>query len=352
MALLELQNRNILVDVIPRLYGQARANFENLVKKIGQAAVLAQMPGGASFADAAVFIVDAGDQVGWVKQLVAELLVAFPGRAELETVRDQLDRDAVKPTTKEPFDEVLLEANRPFVNRRPLRNALLRLVSVNDETVLLVDGAPQTGKSFSYYLINYAASRRGLSAHRFEVKKTPVLRDLAEEIMRRLGAAIALAEQGTESAERWADKLAAELAELVRQSSGRRVFVFDEFPTSPPPETLSLIVRLARYADEELRTKLRVALVKFPGELPPELDDVALRDEAMPFSVSDMVDAVMQIAKARGWSVKPETIKTKLDEFEAAKARTLRERFRFLRDTILRDLAQAGNAVAMPGDPE
>ena len=47
----------------------------------------------------------------------------------------------------------------------------------------------------------------------------------------------------------------------------------------------------------------------------------------------------MQVAKARGWDVGASTVKIRIDEFEAAAARTLKGRFKFLRG-LLQELAK------------
>jgi hypothetical protein len=156
---------------------------------------------------------------------------------------------------------------------------------------------------------------------------------------------------GMESAERWAEKLADTVARAIEETRARRLFVFDEFPTTrlpdstvvdvPLPEgTMSFIIRLATYADEELRPLLRVVLMRFPGTLPQELDDVVLRDKAQPFTATDMVAAIMQIAQARKWSVTETAVRDKINDYHQTPGRRLNDRFKFLRG-LLQQLATA-----------
>jgi hypothetical protein len=191
-----LEHRNLLIDAIPRIIGN-RVNFDNLLRAIGQAAILAEIAGGASYKEAATFVVDAAIARGWIQALVTKLVQDFPNTAELDAVNQHLALQRVVPTTSEPFDEVLLESDRPFVNRRPLRNALLRLANVNGDRVLLVDGEKQTGKSFSYYLLQHAARRRGFEVNKFEVATYTGFPQLAEDIIRSLTFVPQLQEQGT-----------------------------------------------------------------------------------------------------------------------------------------------------------
>jgi hypothetical protein len=340
---MQLEHRNLLIDSIPRILAN-RLNFENLLRAIGQAAIIAEFPSNASYNVVAAFTVDAAVARNWIQVLVTRLVQDFPGTAELDAVNRHLALERVVPTTKEPFDEVLLEGDRPFVNRRPLRNALLRLVNVDGDRVLLVDGDKQTGKSFSYYLLRHAATRRGFEVNKFEISKYASLPQLGEEIIRWLSFDPKLPEQGTESAERWAERIATIVANAVRANEKTRFLVFDEFPSVPVlPEIQSFLIRLARFADEELRDLLRVVFVKFPGQLPEALDDVAGRDSAHPFTSSDMLATLVQIVTARKWPVTEAALKAKVDEFEA-QPRKLRERFLFLRQLVLQ-LAEAAKTV-------
>jgi hypothetical protein len=136
------------------------------------------------------------------------------------------------------------------------------------------------------------------------------------------------------------------VANALRAAEKPRFMVFDEFPSAPPPGMLSFLIRLARYADEELRTLLRVVFVKFPGQLPAALDDVAARDTSQAFTATDMLATLTQIARARNWQVSEATFKTKIDEFES-QPRNLRDRFKFLREFVLQ-LTEAAKQLEGP----
>ncbi len=342
---MRLEHRNLLIDIIPKLL--ARLDFENLVRAVGQTAVLNRVPGGASYDQAATFIVVAASEEDWVADLNDRLAAQFPNRNEFGVIKAALVAENVVPTAADPFDEVLLDGGRPFVNRRSLRRALLTLVDTGGDRVLLVDGKEKTGKSFSFYLVNHVVTRNGFRAHLFDLSKSPSPIQLAEDVMQRLPVAVPLSEQGLESAQRWAEKLAGDIAKAVTTSNVARFFVFDNFPDSLPEDdpTISLIARLATYADQDLRPLLRVVLVRFPSDkLSSDLEDVAPRDEVQPFTPTDMVQALMQVANARKWGITEAVAKDKIDEFEAKKAQTLRDRFRFLH-SLLRELANAAIAA-------
>jgi hypothetical protein len=342
------EHRNLLAQTITVVF-PIRLTFENFVRALNHEDVLGEVAGNAGYNDAVDLIVQIADAREWIGDLVRALAQKFPNVAELTTLRTLVERQAALevavPTAAEPFDEVLLDGGRPFVNRRSLRGHLRDLTSAQGGRLLLVDGEPQSGKSYSYYLLNHACARQGFQVHQFKLGLVPKPDRVADEILRRMGggAPPELPAQGVESAERWAEKLAGLVADAVRKLATPRFLLFDDFPSTPlPPETLSFLVRLATYADQELRAILRVVMVKFQGQLPFDLEDVALRDRAEPFTVPDMVAVLMQIAKARRWDVSETAIRAKVDEYEGQRARSLRERFKFLRDLV----QTLGNAAA------
>jgi hypothetical protein len=179
----------------------------------------------------------------------------------------------------------------------------------------------------------------GYIASCYEVGKYVQPDQLAAKLIEEIGADVELRPKGVESAERWAEKLAAQVKTAIEERKLQRLFVFDDFGSVPlPPETLSFIVRLAKYADEELRPLLRVVLIQFPGQLPPMLDDVAEHDEPQPFTGLDMLSGLKQVASARGWQVSEAALQSEIQQLETQPIK-LRDRFLFLRQMI-RKLAQ------------
>jgi hypothetical protein len=338
--MLTLPYRNLLVQTVPLVLPNW-LDCKNLVNAVRAGSWDATVLIPFTYANAVPLLVDAADGQGWLRDLVQRLATTFPARLEFVTVLTEFDRAATPRTVLNPFDEVLLDGDRPFVNRQPLRTHLLNLTNPAGAAVLLVDGQPQTGKSFSFYLINHVAPTKGFVVHKFKMTSLPKPDELALDILYRLGVDRAIPPIGQESAERWAEKLAGVVARAIDEKKTLRLFVFDQFSETPLPEgTASLITRLATYADEELRPFLRVVLVRFPGALAPELDDVTPRDAAEPFTTAHMVAVVMQVAAARNWSVTQAVVKAKIDEYHQVAGRSLKDRFKFLRE-LLQQLAAA-----------
>ena len=266
-------------------------------------------------ANAIVLMVQAADGENWIRDLVVALVAKFPAKIEFTTILAVIDRPAVSTTNSDPFQEVLLDAGRPFVNRKTLRRQLLDLTSNFGSSVLRIDGEPKTGKTYSYYFISHIARGKGNVVNKFDMDGLPEPDSLAEAILDRIGASRPLPLIGAESAQKWAEKLASIVASAVSEKQTPRLLIFDEFKDAPlPAGTASLIIRLAKYADEELRGFLRVVLVRFGDRLSTEVEDAALRDEALPFTSTDILAALMQISAARGWSVTENAVQSRINE--------------------------------------
>lgn len=332
--MLSQEYRDLLTGTIPYVL-LTPLDCQNFVNAVQPGSWNAVVPVGAAYKTQVSSIVEAADGQGWLRTLVDRLVTGFPARNEFKQVLAEIDASVVQATAATPFEEVLLAGGRPFANRRPLRTRLLELTSNGGASVLLVDGEPRSGKTFSYYLINHAAPAQNFIVSRFKLGRLPEPDALADEILGRLSASEDLPKIGPQSAERWAWKLADIIARVIQEKQKKRIFIFDEFSDTPLPDgTTSLIVRLAQYADEELRPYLRVVLMRFRSDLPQELDDVVLRDSATPFTSTDMVSVVMQVARARQWPVTESTIVTRINDYHATPNLTLNDRFKFMRGLL------------------
>lgn len=317
----------VLLDIIPN-----PIDLQQLVNGITPG-VWNDVPLGATPRNAANVIVDLAMHRGWALGLLTALQARAPGDVTVQQLIALLAEPA--PTTVDPFDEVWLEGDRPFVNRRELRDSLKLLCRTSGSTLLLVRGKKDTGKSFSFWLAQHAARRCGFISSQFQVKRYVQPDELAAAILECIGASAAPCGKGAEQAERWAEKLAAQVKDAIFAGKLQRLFVFDDFPATPlPDETRSFIVRLAQYADQELRPWLRIVLIEFPGDLPGEIDDVAERDEAQPFTGTDMLELLRQVASARNWSVSEKALQDEIQQLEAREGLRLRDRFQFLRKTV------------------
>lgn len=339
--------RALLIKNISSMFPGAtfELDFRNLVESIrpGTYAQIVPVGAGVTMLSIVNVVVDRAQMEGWIDAIVAKIPRNPQTKAELEFIDSQLRQQA--PTAEDPFEEVLLEGNRPFANRSDLRLALRTLCQPSGSTLLLVTGEPQTGKSFSFYLAQHIARQQGYITSQFDVG---VLSDpvaLATEVLRRIGASLKAEATGLESGQRTGKDLADQVKDALEERKQLRLLVFDRFPVHPepplPPETIGFIVRLATYADQELRPYLRMLLIRFHEPLPGDIDDVAERDQAQAFTDDDMLRVLKQVAKARQWDVSDQALRT---EIAQVSGKSLRDRFQLMRKTIAR-LSQGAPGV-------
>ena len=321
----------VLVELVPA-DASGLAPLQNFIATV-QAGSWNDVPQPASARSAANVLVDLALARGWGEKLVAALLAISPDNFELQQVRDWLAA-RIQPTIDDPFKEVLLESHRPFVDRDGLRQNL-RLLCTGGSTTLVVTGIPKSGKSHSFYLAQHVARPRGFIVSQFTVSDYPQPDKLAAEILDRIGVDAAPVQQGAENAQRWGDRLAAQIADAIGKQKLQRILVFDEFPDGELPlGTCKLIVRLAKFADEELRPYLRLVLIQFIAELPPALEDVVEREQPEPFTDNDILRALQQVAAARRWDLSETALQVEIAALDKRPEVRLRAGFRFLRETI------------------
>lgn len=343
-----MELRDLLIKNISTMFPGAtfELDFRNLVEGIrpGKYAEIVPVHAGVTIANIVNVVVDRALLEGWIVAIVDRIPRNPQSKPELAFIVARLKDQT--PTSADPFEEVLLEGNRPFANRTDLRLSLRTLCRPAGSTLLVVTGEPQTGKSFSFYLAQHIARQHGFITSQFDVGTLADPVALATEVLRRVGVPLKNETSGLESAQRTGKDLADQVKDALEERKQMRLLVFDRFPVAPdpplPPETISFIVRLATYADEELRPFLRILLIRFHEPLPGDIDDVAEREQAQAFSDDDMLRVLKQVADARGWDVSDQAMK---DEIAQVSGKSLKDRFQLMRKTIRR-LSQAS-----PGGP-
>ncbi len=349
-----MELRDLLIKNVSTMFPVSTfvLDFQNLVDGIrpGTFAQIVPVSPGVTIDNIVNVVVDRALLDGWVGSIVAKLPRNPATTAELDAILAQL-RDQPLPTSADPFDEVLLEGTRPFANRIDLRLSLRALCEAAGSPLLLVTGEPRTGKSFSFYLAQHIARQRAFITSQFDVGALVEPVALATEVLRRVGVPLKNETTGLESGQRSGKDLADQVKDALEERRQRRLLVFDGFPSPAdpplPPETISFIVRLAKYADEELRPFLRILLIRFHEPLPDALDDVAERDQAQGFTDADMLAVLRQIANARGWNVSDQVLQGEINQVSG---KPLRERFQLMRKTIRR-LSQTPAAAGPPLTP-
>jgi hypothetical protein len=94
-----------------------------------------------------------------------------------------------KSVAVDPLDEVVLNNEIPFVNRRDFRNHIVRLASsqANNKPILVITGECKTGKSYSINFIEHFSNRRStILSHRVEFDPELAADMGAEQIAQKL----------------------------------------------------------------------------------------------------------------------------------------------------------------------
>lgn len=345
--------REIIVKNVKNMFpeGSFVTDFRQLVKRISPGAWNAIVPvsPGITTDNIVNIVVDRAILDGWIRPIV-DALPRNPSTIQELAVIYSFLQNRPEPTTDDPSAEVLLDATRPFANRVELRTYLKSLCRADGPPVLVVTGEPQTGKSFSFYLAQHIARQQGFITSQFEVAAGASAEVLASDVMRRIGIPLRIEATGLESGQRAGKVFADQVKDWLEERQQKRIFVFDGFPLPNeqplPPETTGFIVRLAKYADEELRPFLRLMLIRFPGTLPDAIEEVTERDQAQPFTDADMFDVLRRVATSRGWDVSDQVLRDKIREVSG---KSLRDRFKMMRKMI-RTLSTSAQVPSAPGD--
>ncbi|UUS33413.1 MULTISPECIES: hypothetical protein [Streptomyces] len=100
----------------------------------------------------------------------------------------QLERDAAAHDAQDVFRTCVLRGgSEVFLDRDDLRETLRAFVADAHKSVLLVDGEPDSGRSYTYSLIRHLAQHRGFRPARIMLEPTTT----ATKVVRRLAAFVA-----------------------------------------------------------------------------------------------------------------------------------------------------------------
>ncbi|MFJ3906011.1 trypsin-like peptidase domain-containing protein [Streptomyces sp. NPDC090025] len=106
-------------------------------------------------------------------------------RALLGRLRED---EAVRREDRDPYEAVVLRhGTEVFLDRTALRGTLRRFVADPEQSVLVVDGAPDSGRSYTYRLIRHLGQHTGFRPVRVTLNRTST----AERLVERLWAFVA-----------------------------------------------------------------------------------------------------------------------------------------------------------------
>jgi hypothetical protein len=233
-------------------------------------------------------------------------------------------RGTEKRPTADPFAAQLLRGSRVLLDRQALREGLRRLVQ--DGGILVVNGPPGSGKSFSLQLIVYTAEVSGaFSVASVNVGPlgaaglTPA--ELASALAAQMGEALLTVPVAAhESAARNNQLLANWLFGLASKSTQTWWWVLDGLGGDVlPPDTRELIIALA--AGVGLRSAdVRLVLLDFPAPLPVFVEPYVYREEIAPIGGNE-VQAFVETLEIAGRQDRDAVVVALLDGLPEGPAR-------------------------------
>ncbi|MFE7130559.1 hypothetical protein ACFVIM_06855 [Streptomyces sp. NPDC057638] len=117
-------------------------------------------------------------------------LAVLPDGERAAEYRDRLRQDRHAHTTEDTFRTCVFESgSEVFIGRGGLRETLRHFVADPEKTVLVVDGDPGSGRSYTYKLLRHVGHHQGFRPARVTLSRTAT----AEKVIRRLAGFVAFA---------------------------------------------------------------------------------------------------------------------------------------------------------------
>ena len=251
---------------------------------------------------------------GWIDRLVAGAQRDRPNNPELAAL-------AAPPSAVEsgaaPVEAILLPGGRPFLNRQGLRWALRELLRTDGSRVLVVNGPPGSGKSYSLALVRYLAAVLNFPVAWVDLQAevwpgyTPA--DLASALGRQMGADPGSMPTVQGSPGRWVHQLGDWLTAEAAREDGRWWFVLDGADqTDLPRETHDLIQYLAHQV-AAAAFSLRLVLLGYEEPLPLGIEERVLRDNIGPIGQADLWHFFARLFAQEGLEYAPEAVEAAVD---------------------------------------
>ncbi len=132
---------------------------------------------------------DIGRQITLVEAVASvDRLSVLPEVSKALEFRDRLREDCRAHSTRDNFRTcVLKNGTEVFIDRQKLRETLRQFVGDPEKSVLLVDGGPGSGRSYTYNLIRHIGQHEGFRPARVTLSHTST----ADKVIRRLAEFLA-----------------------------------------------------------------------------------------------------------------------------------------------------------------
>lgn len=282
------------------------------------------VPTAATLADAIPAVILAADRDGWLADLIETMKRQKPMRADVQAFSVRLAAATGGPV--DPYVDRVIRRNKVLVDREPLRAAVRNMEHDPLLRFLVVTGEEKTGKTWSRHFVTHVWERRQTfdlgwidlvdmyyrSPHVQPLTPEPVAEKMFSYL--RLDPDL-LPAKDDEKYERWSQRVCNEVIRLLPAALPRQQWLmFDGFNTVPLHDgTLAFIEQFASLV-ESARTDLRVILIGWKGSLPPDAEDLAVRDVCRAFTDDDVKDFFEKVHRLRAPGLDDENLAKKVAE--------------------------------------
>lgn len=314
--------------------------------------VLEAEAGGKDLGEILFNLIKKAQMNNWLAELIAGAAKANPTADLLKIAADL--QPAISAQNVNHFNVCFVDVDLALVNRVVLRKSLEQLAgaALPGARILVVNGPPQSGKTYSKELIGYL--RRALESFRLvwidlltfsgEVKPA----DVARAIVDQMGL-----DQNTlppldqEQDSRWVQTFCNRLTGQLGNKSDSWWVVMDGFThvtLSPPVD--DLVKELSSRARLTL-PGLRMVLLSYPDSLPSDVEKVALRENIFPIEERDLINFFHQVYTERNKTPSAKDIAERIGEVWRAVDRKDPK----LMETLGAEVAKVSKSIIDQGGP-
>lgn len=242
---------------------------------------------------------------GWVLNFAERLRDTFPDSALVQACWDRF-KQGTGSTSSNPFHACLLSQVLPCWDRKKLRDSAEDLLTGHGRRVLLVDGPPQCGKTFTRFFINHVAPLHAVEPYYLDMTAKNAVGAAPDAVARKIALSfhwgLGDIPQKHAQAMQWAEEVGEWIVGNVRQGDVTVLLIFDNCSGAGVlPETRELLVYLAGRAVEIVR--LRVTLLDHKDDLEdPATRDFRHREDITPPTKTDFYTFVAAYAEFKGYT--------------------------------------------------
>jgi hypothetical protein len=208
----------------------------------------------------------------------------------------------------EPLDACILYNAQPFINRGELREKIQDMESGFGGQVLLINGSEKSGKSYTHFLLQYLALRKGIAYAYHDISPGGTITTenvklqpnvLVDKINKQLqpyfnqsGAGIPPIPEQQNVEEQWVKELANWLGEQIPKGESCWIAIDGCQQLDESDINRKLVVELARYISTFL-PETHLFLIDYAGELPD--NTIADADEIEQITQESLVEYFKKI---------------------------------------------------------